>query len=262
MNLEFWQQQKPDGPLFPDVQWSKPEQKSKRGKLLIVGGSPHGFMAVGKSFTVASQAGTGQVKVALPDVMKKSMPPTFSEGIFLPTNPSGGFSKDGLTELLAAIDWADGVLLIGDSGQNSETAILFENLLSKSDKWFTIARDAVDLLREPSEFIANRPRTHLVMTFAQTQKLFQTVLYPKVLTFSMQLSSFVEALHKFTITYPVTLTIFHQENIVMAHDGQVISQKFSDSFSFIDGTTATKSASYLLWNQEKPLEAIASSLQI
>ena len=131
-NSDWWQIQTPKKPIFPDIEWSKPEQRSSRGRLLIVGGNKLGFAAVGQSYKTATECGAGEVKVVLPDGLRKTLPNTMSnmlEGVFLPTNPSGGFAKNGISDLIAAANWSNGVLLIGDSGQNSETAILYEDFI-------------------------------------------------------------------------------------------------------------------------------------
>ncbi|MDR3125739.1 MAG: hypothetical protein LBU20_01555 [Candidatus Nomurabacteria bacterium] len=169
MNTDYWQQQTAQEPLFPDIEWSKPQQKAQSGKLLIVGGTTHGFSAVVKAYAAATAAGAGDVKVAVPDGLKKSLPPDFADSVFLPTNPSGALSKDAQAELLAAAQWADGVLLVGDSGMNSETGILLANLLGDTDTWTTITRDAIDLLQTSAADIVKRPQTHLLMSFPQVQ---------------------------------------------------------------------------------------------
>ena len=261
MDREYWQRQNVDNPLFSDIEWSKPEQKSKAGKLLIAGGTIHGFSAVVKSYSAALEAGAGEVKVAVPDGLKKNLPPDFQNGIFLPTNHSGALSKKGEAEIISAGKWADGILLVGDSGQNSETGILYDKLLNSNETWITITRDAVELLYTSAEKLANRKNTNLVMSFPQVQKLFSKVYYPKVLTFSMQFVGFIEALHKFTITYPVTLTVLFNEKIIVAHDGEVVSQDFNNQMLLINGQLAAKTATYLLWNPKKPLQSIATSWQ-
>lgn len=256
---ENWRKQDPAKPLFPDIEWSKPEQKLARGNLLIIGGSKLGFVAVGQAYQTATKTGAGETKVALPDVLKKSLPSTMIEGVFLPTNPSGGFAKNGLIDLLAAAGWASGVLLIGDSGQNSETAILYEDFIAKTDRQLTITRDAIDLLRPASEKLVNRENTHLVVSFSQLQKLFGAVYYPKMLTFNMQLAQLVDALRKFTITYPATISVFHQNNLIVAHDGEVVSQPYDTPMSIWNGTVATRAAVYAMWTPAKMIEAVATS---
>lgn len=75
----------------------------------------------------------------------------------------------------------------------------------------------------------------------------------------MQLLQLVEALHKFTVTYPLTIVTFHHSQLVVAHGGEVITQEFDEPMAIWRGVTATKAATYLLWNPTQPLEAIATS---
>jgi NAD(P)H-hydrate repair Nnr-like enzyme with NAD(P)H-hydrate dehydratase domain len=259
MEQDYWRKQEADRSLFPDVEWSKPEQRARRGKLLVAGGSRYGFRAVAGACQTALAAGAGEVKAVLPDKLKSQLPADFREGIFLPSNDGGGLGLAGQAELLAAADWADGVLLIGDSGMNSETGVLFDKLLEASDRPVTISRDALDLLTASGEKLVNRPKTHLIANFTQLQKLFSTVYYPKILTHSMNLLNLVEAVHKFTTTYPISVTTLHQNSLLTAVDGQVVSQKFANQLALIDGQLAAQAAAYLLWTPDKPLEAIVSS---
>jgi hypothetical protein len=214
-----------------------------------------------KSYSAALETGAGQVKVALPDKLKNSLPPDFSDGVFLPTNPSGALSKDGEEQLITAGQWVDGILLVGDSGMNSETEVLFNKLLSEVATWTTITRDTLDLLLTSAPDLVNRPQTHLLVNFPQVQKLFSAVYYPKILTSSIQFTGFIEALHKFTITYPMTLTVLFNGQIATAHAGQVVSQNFPDQMPLINGALSARTAAYQLWNPKKPLEAIATSWQ-
>ncbi len=255
----YWTKQDPSKPLFPEIEWSKPEQISHAGKLLIVGGNKLGFIAVRDGYELAKRLGAGQVRAALPDALKAAVPVTATDAIFLPSNPSGGLSKEGHSELRAACEWSDVTLLIGDSGKNSETAIALEQLLECPTQ-LVITRDAADLLRNASQKIAEREKTTLVLSFAQLQKYFQSVYYPIILSFSMQLIHLVEALHKFTITYPVTLVTFHHNQLLVAHAGSVTTTSWDEPMLIWRGSVATQAASYLLWSPKKPLEAITASL--
>lgn len=259
MDLSYWQKQSAE-PLFPDIEWSRPEQKTRAGKLAIIGGNKLGFVAVGESYNTASQLGAGQVRAILPEALKKSIPPVITDTLFVPSNISGGFSREALPELNAACAWADVCLLIGDSGRNSETAVAFETMLATFSGHLVITRDAADLLRPAAQKMVDRPQTTLVLSFAQLQKLFQAVYYPKILSFSMQLMQLVESLHKFTTTYPVTIVTFHQSQLIVAHDGRVSTSAFDEPMAIWRGTTATRAACYLLWNPDKPFEAITTSI--
>jgi len=256
----FWKQQTSGKALFPDIEWNRPEQRVHAGKLGIIGGNKLGFVAVGDAYGIATDAGVGQVRVLLPDVLKKSVPPVITDVIYGANNPSGGLSREAAPEMQTLSAWADGVLLIGDAGRNSETAIVYEDFLRSYGGQLTVTRDAIDLLLNAPEALVERDKTLLVISFAQLQKLFTKVYYPKVLTFSMQLQQLVETLHKFTITYPVTVATFHQNHLVLADGGQVTTTPWENPMAIWKGTVAARAAVYWLWNPGKPLEASTTSL--
>jgi NAD(P)H-hydrate repair Nnr-like enzyme with NAD(P)H-hydrate dehydratase domain len=260
MDYSYWKKQALDAPLFPDIEWSKPEQKSQAGKLGIIGGNKLGFAGVAEAYSVALQAGVGHIRVLLPDVLRKTIPAAITDAVFAPTNLSGSLSKEALDAMDAMGAWAQEVLLIGDAGRSSETAILYEQFIQKYQGQLVITRDAVDLVKNSAELLVERPKTTLIVSFAQLQKLFQAVYYPKVLTFSMQLTNLVEAVHKFTITYPVTIVVLHQDYLVIAHEGEVATQEWTNPMLIWRGSVAAKAAAYWLWSPSKPLEAIASSI--
>jgi hypothetical protein len=256
----YWRKQTPEKPLFPDVEWSKPEQRSQAGRLGIIGGNKLGFAGAAEAYSTALNAGVGEVRVLLPDVLRKTIPPAITDAVFGATNLSGSLSQEAASEMNALGMWAQGVLLIGDAGRSSETAILYEHFLSDYTGPLTLTRDAADLVKNGAAQLVERPDTLLVLSFAQLQKLFRSVYYPKMLTFSMQLSSLVEALHKFTITYPVAIMVLHKDYLAVAHSGEVTTTEWQNAMAIWRGVVAAKAASYWLWNPQKPLEAVTASL--
>jgi NAD(P)H-hydrate repair Nnr-like enzyme with NAD(P)H-hydrate dehydratase domain len=260
MEHTYWQRQSADKPLFPDVLWAKPEQRSHAGHLGIVGGNKLGFAGVAEAYSVALQTGAGKATVLLPDVLKRTIPTTLLDTLFGPSTPSGGLSKDALPELRALGHESTSLLFIGDAGRNSETAVLYEQFLAEYNGRVTLSRDAIDLVKNNSKLLIERPDTLLVASFAQVQKLFQAVYYPKMLTFSMQLMQLVEALHKFTITYPVTILTLHKDTIIIAHHGSIVTQAWENPMAIWRGSVATRAATWWLWNNEQPLKAAAASL--
>ena len=260
MDYTYWQKQTLSKPLFPDIEWSRPERRDQAGKLLIVGGNKLGFSAVAESYQTALESGVGYTKVLVPDCLKPTIPSVISDVIFAPCNTSGGLNADAKPELMASASWADAVLLIGDAGRNSETAVLYENFVKDYTGSLTISRDAIDLIKNDPRLIIERPDTVIVASFAQVQKLFQGVYYPKILTFNMQLLQLVEALHKFTITYPCTIVTLHKDILVIASGGKVITQEWGNPMAIWRGTVATRAASYWLWNKSMPLKAVGASV--
>jgi len=260
MDYDYWKKQSPQTPIFPDLEWSKPETKAQSGKLGIIGGNKLGFAGVAEAYSVATKSGVGQVRVLLPDALKKSIPKIITDTIYGATNPSGSLAKEATTEMIALGAWANEILLIGDAGRSSETAIAYEHFLQKYQGKLVVTRDAIDLIKNSTRELVERPDTVLIASFAQLQKMFQAVYYPKVLTFSMQLVQLIEAVHKFTITYPVTIAVLHKDYLVIAHDGQVVSTEWGNPMAIWRGDVASKVAAYWLWNPTKPLEAAATAI--
>ncbi len=259
MDYTYWKQQTASKPLFPDMEWSRPERRDQAGRLGIIGGNKLGFAGVAASYSTALETGAGDVRVLLPDALKGTIPKSITETVYGTSTPSGSLASDAVADMTALGAWSTGVLLAGDAGRNSETAIAYEQFIQHYSGPLTITRDAIDLVKNSSHLLVERPSTVLVASFAQVQKLMQGVYYPKILTFSMQLMQLVDVLHKFTITYPITVVTFHRERLIVAHGGEVVTHTFDDPMLIWRGITAARAATYLLWSPSKPLEAVAAS---
>ena len=180
--------------------------------------------------------------------------------LFAPTNQSGSLSNEALNEALALEKWADVLLLCGDAGRNSQTSIVYEELIKKSEIPVVLTRDAIDLVQNSLQEILDNPRVVFVASLAQVQKIFRAIYYPKMITFSIQLTQLVETLHKFTITYPVTICVFHVDNLIIAHGGEVVTQKWDAPMAIWRGIVGARAASYLIWSPETPLAAISTAI--
>ena len=157
MDMKFWQKQEPGKPLFPDVEWNKPERRDQAGKLGIIGGNKLGFLAVAESYQEALKAGVGEARVLLPDALKKNVPANMTDVLFAPTNQSGSLANEALDEALVLERWADVLLLCGDAGRNSQTAIVYEELIKKSEIPVVLTRDAIDLVQNSFQEILDNP---------------------------------------------------------------------------------------------------------
>ncbi|MEK7059789.1 MAG: hypothetical protein AAB971_03465, partial [Patescibacteria group bacterium] len=194
MDRTYWHKQTVEKPLFPDILWSRPQNKRQAGKLLIVGGHAESFAAVGEAYAAAESAGIGITRVLLPDSLQKTVGRVFRAGEYVPSTPSGSFSQKSLAELMDMSAWADGTLLAGDLGKNSETAILLEKFINKYDGALTLAGDAVDyFIGSPAQLLGRRD-TVLVLSFEQLQKLAANARFTLAFTSQMDFLHLIEAL--------------------------------------------------------------------
>ena len=198
MNIPYWQQQTPAKPLYPDIAWNKPQQRAQAGKLGIIGGNRLSFRAIEHSYTTALTTGVGQARVVLPDALRGTIPASVTDTIFAASNSSGSLGNEAWPELQALTGWADALLLIGDAGRNSQTAIVYEKLVSHTTTPLIISRDAVDLLMPSAPQLASQSNILIIASFSQVQKFLRALYYPKILTFRMPLLQLVETLYKFT----------------------------------------------------------------
>ena len=260
MDYPYWKKQVNNEKLFPEIEWNKPQQKQMAGHLAVIGGNKLGFSAVANSYQTALSYGAGEAKLLMPEVLKPLMPKDISDISFAPNNVAGSFNNMAEVELKALGGWATTVLFIGDSSKNSETGLLFSEFIATYEKPTIITRDAIDLLLQDMTNILQKDNITLITSLAQLQKIFRTTYYPKMITFNMQLNNLVETLHKFTLTYPVTILTLHADQIVIAKEGQVVTQSWSEPMRIWRGHTAAKGASYLVWNPKTPLEALTTSI--
>jgi hypothetical protein len=251
----YWHRQTAAAPLFPDLQWSRPENRLNAGKLLIVGGNVHGFAAAAEAYGVAETAGVGTTRVLLPDVLQKTVRRIFPAAEYAPSTPSGSFGQKALGELLPIGAWADGVLLAGDLGRNSETAILLEKFITSYSGQVTMTRDAADYFTSSPRSVLERPNTLLVISFAQLQKLAMEAKYPAAFTFDMDLLRLIDQLHEFSLQYPVAIIVRHLDNLIVAVNGEVSTTKVPAEQLFWRLHTAARAS---VWWLQQPTKEFAS----
>jgi ADP-dependent NAD(P)H-hydrate dehydratase / NAD(P)H-hydrate epimerase len=255
----YWQKQTAEKPLFPDLLWSRPENKNQAGKLLIVGGNVHGFAAAGEAYAEATRAGIGTARVLLPDSLQKTVGKVFEAGEYAPSSASGSFGQPALAEMLAMASWADATLLAGDFGRNSETAILLEKFANKYQGLLAITQDALDYFTK-SDQILRRENTLLVLSFAQLQKVAKNANFPIAFTHEMDFLRLVEALHQFTIKYSTTIFVKRDDTYYVATSGRVITMLIKSSEKIWRVKHAATATVWWLQNPTKTFESISTSL--
>lgn len=258
MDLTYWRKQNLNDPLYPDIIWSRPESKSNSGKLAIIGGHSHGFGAPGIAYREALEAKVGVCKVLLPDAIRKTVSHVLPDASYGPSNPSGSFSKSALDSFLEISNWSDAVLLSGDLGRNSETAVLLETYVQKYDGPLIITQDAADYFKSFPHLLMNRPETTLVISLAQLQKIFINAPLITPITYGMIQVQLAQALHDFTQRFALNIVVKHQDNIFVASAGQVTSTTNYDMPWRVK--VAGVASVFWLQNTTKPLESITTSL--
>jgi len=227
---------------------------------LIVGGNAHGFAAAGEAYGEAVKAGIGTARVLLPDSLQKTVGKVFEAGEYAPSTPSGSFAQQALAELLAMSQWAEGVLLAGDFGRNSETAILLEKFTEKYTGQLTPAKDAVDYFINTPDKLLTRSDSLLVLSFAQLQKLIIKARFPSAITFDMDFLRLIDTLHEFTKQHQSAIIVKHLQTIFVAVNGQVSTTKLSEDLEIWRVKTAAHAAVWWLQNSSKTFEALTTSL--
>ncbi len=260
MGSTSWYKQTHEKPLFPDLLWSRPEQRNSAGKLLIIGGNAHGFAAPGTAYSEAENAGAGSIKVLLPDAIKPFVGGIFITGEFAPSTPSGSFSQKALAELLDNATWADGVLVSGGLGKNSETAILIEKFLAKYNGQITISKDGADIAIGLKETLRKRERTLLVLTMQQLQKLAVAMGASKAITFGMDLIQLADVLTELSSKNPFILIVKQNQQIMCAANGKVSSTALAEDVDTWRVKMAAYASVWWLQNPSKPFEALTTAI--
>lgn len=260
MDRTYWQKQASE-PLFPDLVWSRPQNKQTAGKLLIIGGNVHGFAAVGNGYTEAEKAGIGSVRIILPDALRKTVSKLLPEADYAPSTPSGSFGQMALADLLEHAAWANGILLAGDLGRNSETAMLLEKFVAKYSGAITLTKDVVDYFIHVPSPLLERPDTCVVLSMAQLQKLASAAKFPLAFTFDMDFLKLIETLHEFTQQFSLYVVVKHLDTVFVGVSGQVSTTKTDNDIADIWRVpTAAHTAVWWLQNPAKPFEALTTAI--
>jgi ADP-dependent NAD(P)H-hydrate dehydratase / NAD(P)H-hydrate epimerase len=260
--FDYWLKQTIDKPLFPDILWSRPENKVSAGKLLIIGGNAHGFSAVGEAYQTAVKAGAGHIRVLLPEVLRKTVGNFLENCEFAASNINGGFARQALGEVLNNTAWADAVLLAGEFGRNSETAIMLEQFVQKYSGILIVTCDTVDYFFSNPALIINRTNTCVVGSTAQLQKLAISAHSKVAIGVDMDLVNLVENLHIFSRQYNAHFITNHLGTTVVVSNGQVSTSKTGDGEEVWRLTTAAKASVFWLQNPSKVFEALTTALVI
>ena len=258
MDHDFWVRQT-GKLLFPELEWSRPETKTQAGKLLIIGGNQFGFVEPAEAYREAEKAGIGTARLLLPDSLRRYIGKTFTAGELAPSNPSGSFGSKALASFLDNALWADGVLVAGGVGRNSETTVLLESFAQKYSGQITFTKDAADLFCQQPISILHRQGTLLVVAMGQLRQLGVEAHFPRAFTGDMGLVQLVENLHEFTKRFSVAIVTKHQKHFIVALNGQVSTTAIATDPQIWRVATAAHASIWWLQNPSKPFEALTTA---
>ncbi|MBR3180820.1 hypothetical protein IKF63_01950 [Candidatus Saccharibacteria bacterium] len=259
---KYWQKNGENTKKVKDLVWNLPEQKN--GEIAIIGGNASSFSTEIKTAEYINRnlPFVKSVKLFFPDALKTKLPPLENFQFFESTE-SGSFKRSPeLKESLKAYNYS---IFLGDLSKNSETALAIAEMVENSKNTpLLFTRDAVDLLLESINDISKQNNMTFVLTLSQLQKLFRAVYYPKALFLSQPLFPIIEAIHKFTLSYPFSILTFHEGEIICASSGDVITipiDKTSYSpLNMWSGELAAKIAIFKLFNSNEQLFSLASAV--
>ncbi len=254
--LDYWRQQDKKA-LFENLMWSKPGSITASSTIGLIGGSKTSFLALSKAYQTLQNQKIN-IKLVVPDSLKPTLT-QISQTEFVTSNQSGSIGKNAHKIMLKLAQDSDACLLIGDAGKNSQTQAEYE-LFAKDfpqDKQLIIARDAIDLVLEIINQLISQSNLTLIVSFSQLQAIFRKLYYPILLTHSIQVSKLVEALHKFSLTYPSTIVLLWQNQLFIAQNGQIVSTTNFKQTDIWQGILPANLAAWISWFPSKKLEAIS-----
>ncbi|MBR2997178.1 hypothetical protein IKF33_01975 [Candidatus Saccharibacteria bacterium] len=265
MNPNYWQKQ--SKPLFENLTWNIPEQK--QGIIALIGGNSQNFRTIERTAShLANNFPLKSVEIVLPDSLEKKLPP-LENFHFMPSTTSGSFANSTkFTKFCSASPNAESasVILLGDFSKNAETATALTEFIKRTPNPIYATRDTIDLITEDATGWIEQSNINLIASMAQLQKLFKAIYFPKMLLLSSPLLPIIEALHKFTLSYPCTITTFHEGQIITAHDGNIVTTPIKNTkyspISLWNGTLTANIATMNLFSPEKTLEASAAAIYL
>jgi NAD(P)H-hydrate repair Nnr-like enzyme with NAD(P)H-hydrate dehydratase domain len=254
MSQEYWQKQGQE-PLFSNLLWSRPETRRGAGKLLIIGGQAQEFANVAECYAAAERAGAGTIRVLMPDSTRK-LTGNLPNIEYAPSNQSGSFAREALDTLLDASQWADGVLMAGDLGKNSETSLMLENFLLKYAGPLLITSDSRTSLPITYKDMLSRENTILIINLSGLQKMAAELKLTDPITSASGNTKLAETLHTISMQHPATIVYLQNDTAWASFKSRVSSTPSQAP----ENSIATSIAVWFIQNPLKIFESATTAL--
>lgn len=241
-------------PLFPDLLWSRPENRRYAGKLLIIGGQAGEFQNISSAYSFSQEAGAGYIRILMPESLRK-ITESIEGSEFAPANNSGGFAKTALAQFFDLSDWADHVILAGDLGKNSQTTVILDGFLLKGPKPITISQNALESIGIDLDRLIQMP-VNLIIDRTIFQKIGVAVGTHIPITSLTTYENMAKIIEKISTESKANLVIMDEEYLWASSAGEVVSTKSKP----VDiNALCAYCAVWIMQNPSKPLEALATA---
>lgn len=257
MSNPYLHRQEISKPLFTDVIWSRPQTRHTSGKLALIGGNAQGFNSVSAAYLAATESGIGTIRTLLPDSLRKIVSKLLPESEFAPSTKAGSFSAKALDSIVDLERWADGILICGELGHNSETSILIEHYLEKSNSLLTLTGDSIDIAATSPPVMLANGNLILALEMDQLQHFLTAIRYPMAAKSQMTLFQLAELLHALTQSYPWAIVTKHESQFFVAYGGEVSTTPNQNLHLLEISTSATV---WRLQQPSKPFESMTSGI--
>lgn len=238
--FNYWQKQQ-EKPLFPDILWSRPENKALLPRLAIISGSKRGFADGEKIYASATKTGLGACKILLPDVLKVQLP-AINDFVFIESTKMGSFSKKLHDNFNALKPMTSLFIITESSGKESETVQSIHKLIQDDDCDLMFINQAI-LANDQylDDIIKREAKTTLVLDQETLQKVASRLPLDTMFRSTDGLAEIVKGMHSITAEF-INLIIVAKlgNNIVVGSKGQIYSTQYPDALEEV----AAKCASF------------------
>lgn len=252
--MNNWITQDPKNPLYPNLIWSKPENVSTLGNILLIGGNQYDFKNLATIYTSLSSLRIKNIKLVLPNILKKTLRLDSTIAEYLDSTPSGSLARKGLDNLLAFSSWADLIIIGGDLGKNAETRLLIEEFVSKNSKPLIYTQDSYFI--NPK---ANNLFVH-INSLSYHQKFFNDIKSERFIKQKASLIQTIQSFHEISKTFPQALLTINENNVILSYDKKTVLTPILCPEKDILNKLVSQTAFYLAAFKDKTYPAICTAI--
>lgn len=240
--------------------WSRPVTRTGAGRLLVVGGHAKDFSAPTANYRYAVAAGVGECRVLLPDSLMKLVGGT--PGVsFVPSSLSGSLGRAALGEILLASEDADSVVIGGSLSNNSETAILLEELIRRIKRPTVIYGEVLEIVSLNPKLLVESSDNLLILTMSEVFKLAGRLMIPIRLRRDAGIINKLEIIQAITAETSCQIVTYGTEIIVACGGELTVTQVPFQLVKQTEAIVATL-ATFWLQNPSQPLAGLTMGAYI